>query len=337
MPPKNKTKRNCRLRDNEGKASRSKRSRQERPAVAIEVDDNHTVQEPGPSGSIAAQENVVGARKSNSTPLAPAPVPALAIESQSGTSIGYENQYVDSIHSLLASNVSNSLKSKIISSAYIEISLLLDNTSLTESSEKKIFFNEKGELVTREVVKPSNKIQNISRWTDAFLVYSSIYASAHPESYQGLLKYLHDIRLGASRCGEGDLGWKKYDEQFRLRRSIDPTIDWSKVDYELWLMFMSSSPQSKLTIKPNSPAYNKCYNFNFKGHCDRPSCQYMHKCIKCSGSHPQYLCPQSNYVGKSTSYPRVQLQGQPQVRPLLSHPTQTPRPQRYMGPRKFPY
>ncbi|XP_062583284.1 uncharacterized protein LOC134245048 [Saccostrea cucullata] len=86
MSPKNKTKRNCRLRDNEGKASRSKRSRQERPAVAIEVDDNHTVQEPGPSGSIAAQENVVGARKSNSTPLAPAPVPALAIESQSEVS-----------------------------------------------------------------------------------------------------------------------------------------------------------------------------------------------------------------------------------------------------------
>ncbi|XP_062566599.1 uncharacterized protein LOC134228919 isoform X2 [Saccostrea cucullata] len=83
MPPKNKTKRNCRLRDNEGKVSRSKRSRQERPAVAIEVDDNHTVQEHGPPGSIAAQENVVGARKSNSTPLAPAPVPALAIESQS--------------------------------------------------------------------------------------------------------------------------------------------------------------------------------------------------------------------------------------------------------------
>lgn len=134
----------------------------------------------------------------------PTPVPALAI--QSGTSIGVESQYVDIIYTLLSSNVSNSLKSKIISSSYIDICLLLDNTSL---------------------------IQSISRWTDAFLVYASIYASAHQESFQCLLKYLHDIRLGASRCGEGDLGWKKYDDQFRLRRSIDPTKEWYKVNYEL--------------------------------------------------------------------------------------------------------
>ena len=29
------------------------------------------------------------------------------------------------------------------------------------------------------------------------------------------------------------MGWKKYDEQFRVRRSIDPSILWSKIDYEL--------------------------------------------------------------------------------------------------------
>uniref|UniRef100_A0A8W8MG70 Uncharacterized protein n=1 Tax=Magallana gigas TaxID=29159 RepID=A0A8W8MG70_MAGGI len=64
-----------------------------------------------------------------------------------------------------------------------------------------------------------------SRWTDVFLVYASIYASAHPESVQGLLKYLHGIRLGASSCGEGDLGWKKYDEQFRLCRKCLSAIN----------------------------------------------------------------------------------------------------------------
>lgn len=327
MPPKN-DKRNCR--SQEGKGPRSKRSRQERPA------DNRASQEPGPSSSrgsaIATESEEVVTVHQNSPPT---PVPALAI--QSGTSIGVENRYVESIYTLLSSNVSNSLKSKIISSSYIDISLLLDNTSLTESSEKRISFNDKGELVTREVVKPSTKIQSVSRWTDAFLVYASIYASAHPESFQGLLKYLHDVRLGASRCGEGDLGWKKYDEQFRLRRSIDPTIEWSKVDYELWLMFMTSSPRSKVTISPNSPAYNKCYNFNFKGNCDRPSCQYMHKCIRCSGFHPQYQCPLSNHVFKATSQPRGPLQGHAQVRPPVPHPTHTPRPQRYMGPRNFPY
>ena len=40
--------------------------------------------------------------------------------------------------------------------------------------------------------------------------------------------------------GNGSMVWKKYDEQFRLRRSVDPSILWSKIDYELWLMLMQS-------------------------------------------------------------------------------------------------
>lgn len=67
-------------------------------------------------------------------------------------------------------------------------------------------FNDKTELAIREVVKPSIKILTISRWTDAFQEYVSSYALAHLYSFQGLLKYLYDIRLGPSRCMEGDLG-----------------------------------------------------------------------------------------------------------------------------------
>ena len=51
---------------------------------------------------------------------------------------------------------------------------------------------------------------------------------------------MHDISLGATSCGNGSMGWKKYDEQFRLRRSRDPSILLSKIDYELWFM---QSPQ----------------------------------------------------------------------------------------------
>lgn len=40
-----------------------------------------------------------------------------------------------------------------------------------------------------------------------FLIYTSIYCSAHPASYPDMLKYIHTIRLGAKRS----LGWKQYD------------------------------------------------------------------------------------------------------------------------------
>jgi hypothetical protein len=40
-------------------------------------------------------------------------------------------------------------------------------------------------------------IHTIEKWTDAFIVYISIYTFAHPEKYQALLKYMHIVRLGA--------------------------------------------------------------------------------------------------------------------------------------------
>ena len=52
------------------------------------------------------------------------------------------------------------------------------------------------------------------------------------------------VRLGASRCA--NLGWKMYDEQFRLRKTQDPACSWSLVDYELWLIYMNIIQNSKL-------------------------------------------------------------------------------------------
>ena len=47
---------------------------------------------------------------------------------------------------------------------------------------------------------------------------------------------MHIVRLGASRIN--GLGWKTYDEQFRLKMGIDPVKSWEIVDQELWLLYM---------------------------------------------------------------------------------------------------
>ena len=198
---------------------------------------------------------------------------------------------VNTVHLSLSTNVSQNLRNKIISSAYIDLALLLDNSSLQYETEKQIYIGEKGELVAKGFSKAKGKITTISKWTDAFIVYVSVYSAAHPSASQGLLKYMHDVRLGASRCNEGDLGWRRYDEQFRLRRSVDPSIPWEKIDYELWLMFMQSQSQPRPYTSPIAFSHNKCFNYNFKSSCDRPACQYTHKCIKCSEGHPQLSCP----------------------------------------------
>ena len=69
-----------------------------------------------------------------------------------------------------------------------------------------------------------------------------MYTSAHPEKYQALLKYMHIVRIGASRIN--GLGWKTYDEQFRLKMGIDPVKSWEIVDQELWLLYMGNTRNS---------------------------------------------------------------------------------------------
>lgn len=133
---------------------------------------------------------------------------------------------------------------------------------------------------------------------------------------------MHDPRLGASRCYEGDNGWKKYDEQFRLRQSVDTSISWSKIDYELWLMFMQHSTQPRTITSLTTATHNKYYNFNFKGSCDRLGCQYMHKCIRFGEGHPQYSCPDQVLAFKPKGGPiHHSLDLQDRVVPVFSLPS----------------
>jgi hypothetical protein len=47
------------------------------------------------------------------------------------------------------------------------------------------------------------KINNIETWTNAFIVYTSIYCGIHVNQFRDLLKYMSMVRLGASRT----IGW----------------------------------------------------------------------------------------------------------------------------------
>ena len=110
--------------------------------------------------------------------------------------------------------------------------LLLDNTSLSNDSVKKVYFNQKCDLLTGEGDKASNKITTIEKWADAFIVYFRIYASAHSTSMQGLFKYIRNVRMGAAKGGGvGSIGWKKYNKQFRMRSN--PLILWADIHTEL--------------------------------------------------------------------------------------------------------
>lgn len=100
-----------------------------------------------------------------------------------------------------------------------------------------------------------------------------------------------------------------------LRRSVDPSIPWEKIDSELWLMFMQSLNQPHPYSGPIIFPHNKCFNYNFKGVCDTPDCQYTDKCIMYSERHPQFPVPSLCFkqkLNKSTNHIQFHFPGQNQ-------------------------
>lgn len=81
-----------------------------------------------------------------------------------------------------------------------------------------------------------NNNLDIDSWTDEFVIFSSIDLSVHNGKAQDILKYMQNIRGLKRQTG---IGWKSYDEQFRLRLASYPTASsFGEIDYELWLLCM---------------------------------------------------------------------------------------------------
>jgi len=275
-------------------------------------------------------ETTVGQHDGDALPVvqtSPVPVtipgqnpPALSLGSisqvQSGNTYCEAPQHVIKASDNLACNVAQSVKQKIVLGEYIDMATLLTNSNANSSDTQKIAFLH-GELVVQPK-QSQQKITSVEVWTDAFIIYLSIYCSAHPDKFHDLLKYMNTIRLGAK---QSTIGWRLYDEQFRLRKAQNPTSSWANIDTELWLLYMHGAMSPVL---PTISKVNKCYGFNYNGVCGKQTCHYSHTCMRCFGTHPLKFCHKSNAGGVSNT-PYMH-----QSRPtLMSQPfeqTRVPRP-----------
>jgi hypothetical protein len=119
----------------------------------------------------------------------------------------------------LAKNVSQNLKQKIVAGEFIDLALLLTNSSASDLNNSKKMSFIQGELVIQPK-QTQHKFTTIETWTDSFIIYMSMYCSVHIGKFPEILKYLHVIKL---RAKMSSFGWKSYDEQFRLGLSHNPS------------------------------------------------------------------------------------------------------------------
>lgn len=187
----------------------------------------------------------------------------------------------------MSSHVPHQLCQKIWSHQYINLNLLLKgNVELQDfCSGGLLHITDKGQIETRpKTVK--EKVTTIEKWTDAFLIFTSIYLKRYPDKTQDLLQYMNIIREAAARSSS--LSWRTYDEQFRLRQSTNPQ-PWGKLNSDLWLRVMTvSSASTQLESLRVSKAH--CLDFN-NGFCPYNPCKFTHTCSNCGGSnHGRQTC-----------------------------------------------
>jgi hypothetical protein len=188
---------------------------------------------------------------------------------------------------------------KIWRGEYINLASLLKKDPMSDRGSN-ISLNEHGLLEV--VAKPSRQIRNIGEWTDAFMIFMSIYIKKFPSKAGELLQYMSTIREAEGRTGSS-FGWKSYDENFRYRQAVNP-VSWAKINIDLWLKTMTGvQSQSNYVVNKATKSYSNskqaqanttcCFDFNSPRGCRYPNCRYAHKCLICKGAHNQMRCTQT--------------------------------------------
>lgn len=197
-----------------------------------------------------------------------------------------------SITDALGTHVPQIVRQSIYNNEFVHMHNMLPLKPHDEPQQQLAFVN--GELIIQPKHKEI-KITSVETWTNAFLVFSSIYLTKFPEHTQAILKYMNTICTAAQRSP--NLNWLNYDIQFRLKRSRNHTIDWGSIDAELWLLYVAQG--SFLTSPQMSNFSNKlakCFEFNYKCSCGRPYCNYHHVCLKCNNHSSIYCRVNNNWV-----------------------------------------
>lgn len=185
-------------------------------------------------------------------------------------------------------HVPQSLRQQIGRGEYINLALLLKGgmelAEFCSGGSMKVSTDGSIEMKSK-ICK--EKIPSIEKWTDAFLIYASIYISAYPTKASEILHYMYLIREAAAR--QKGYAWRAYDEQFRIRQAAFPS-SWAAINNDLWWRCMQMKESEPANMLSPQAITRTCNDFN-KGFCRWPSCKYSHTCSGCGALHGAWSCP----------------------------------------------
>ena len=196
----------------------------------------------------------------------------------------------------MGASLPDSLKKKIKNGEYVNLDMLLPSFK----NELSICLTDLGKSDGKISLSSSKSvtIRTWDQWLEAFLVYASVYLSAHPEEGVGVIKHINlTMRLYTCR-GK----WIWYDAEFRrLRAELKYPFD--SYIYELFEQakdYRISFAQPSRHQTPGSSrggGAGTCFVFQRTGVCSKARCIYRHECQTCQGRHPTHKCDKTANKG----------------------------------------
>ncbi|PIO11577.1 hypothetical protein AB205_0155200, partial [Aquarana catesbeiana] len=195
----------------------------------------------------------------------------------------------------LGAHLKTEIKEKIWKGEYVEIFTLLPLEKLNLDRLKPVEGKKEDEENRRYRLIPRTFVN----WLQAFAILASVVGEKAPENCSALFFYLEAI--SEAHRTYGGMAWLRYDEQFRQRMAVRPTLRWDHKDISLWMRLMTAvrAPNQFFqagvggSAAPGQPAEKRwgyCWQFN-EGTCRFGSnCRFKHMCSGCGGSHALSKC-----------------------------------------------
>ncbi len=137
----------------------------------------------------------------------------------------------------LTANVKQTTKMSIWAGEYIEFGSLL-NPLDSEKYHIAIDNSRDNARLSFEPASKARPVQTIDQWTNAFLIFTAVYAEKFPLESPQLMKYGTVVREMATRA---PFSWKSYDTNFRKLKQWCPSMTWDYFHTELWATAFSLS------------------------------------------------------------------------------------------------
>ncbi|XP_054845591.1 uncharacterized protein LOC129336489 [Eublepharis macularius] len=202
----------------------------------------------------------------------------------------------------LGDHLTPATRDKILRGEFVDVFTLLFR-ELEKKDKEDMDDRDKERLKRRKIDR------TWANWLPGMLIYAGVIARAQPQRAAPLFQYI-DIVYRAHTEFVG-AAWMQYDEEFRMRAAVDPTLPWDRIHQQLWLQLMAPakpnlgdrSDSGHLVQRLSSPPGSRtsagqpvqprllCWDFAYQGVCARRGCGFRHECPRCKGPHAFSACP----------------------------------------------